>query len=147
MPYHQRIDGGMFRFVNNDHCLLSASATLRLRRFIPEAYRALPLAQTVWYVPTGLDPWNQLLGKMPGHYARRGPRSAQGDEKFPAPECHWPDEEPLYLELEFQEGLNEWLTLVQQGEVQRAYRVFLGLFDEVEHRDELLAQLVFRRPH
>ena len=143
MPYHQRIDGGMFRFVNNDHCLLSASATLRLRRFIPEAYRALPLAQTVWYVPTGLDPWNQLLGKMPGHYARRGPRSAQGDEKFPAPECHWPDEEPLYLELEFQEGLNEWLTLVQQGEVQRAYRVFLGLFDEVEHRDELLAQLVF----
>ena len=30
----------------------------------------LPLAQTIWYVPTGLDPWNQLLGKMPGHYVR-----------------------------------------------------------------------------
>jgi hypothetical protein len=21
VPYHQRIDGGFFRFVNNDHCL------------------------------------------------------------------------------------------------------------------------------
>ena len=30
----------------------------------------LPMAQTVWYVPTGLDIWNQLLGKAPGHYVR-----------------------------------------------------------------------------
>ena len=30
----------------------------------------LPMAQTIWYVPTGLDPWNQLLGTMPGHYNR-----------------------------------------------------------------------------
>ena len=32
VPYHQRIDDGVVRFVNNDHCLLSARASLRLAR-------------------------------------------------------------------------------------------------------------------
>ena len=31
VPYHQRIDKGFVRFVNNDHCLLSARTVLRLR--------------------------------------------------------------------------------------------------------------------
>ncbi|MEE9278051.1 MAG: hypothetical protein V3V06_06530, partial [Dehalococcoidia bacterium] len=142
VPYHQRIDNGIVRFVNNDHCLLSAGATLRLRPLMPESYRELPLAQTIWYVPTGLDPWNQLLGKMPGHYARRGERLA-ADAPIPPPERHWADQEALYLEGSFEERLNEWLTLVQRGDVVRAYRVFLGLFEEGERREELLAQLVF----
>src|SRR5262245_64085024 len=30
VPYHQRLDDGVVKFVNNDHCLLSARATLRL---------------------------------------------------------------------------------------------------------------------
>ena len=29
------------------------------------------MAQTVWYVPTALDQWNQLIGNAPGHYGRR----------------------------------------------------------------------------
>ena len=28
VPYHERIDDGFVNFVNNDHCLLSARATL-----------------------------------------------------------------------------------------------------------------------
>ena len=28
VPYHQRLDDGVVKFVNNDHCLLSARATL-----------------------------------------------------------------------------------------------------------------------
>ena len=128
--------------MNNDHCLLSAGATLRMRPFMPEPFVELPLAQTTWYVPTGLDPWNQLLGRMPGHYSRRGERLG-GDAEVLAPEVHWDDQEPLYLEGPFEERLNEWLTLVQRGEVVRAYRVFLGLFEEREHREALLSQLVF----
>jgi len=142
MPYHQRVDNGILRFVNNDHCLLSAGATLRMRPFMPEPFVELPLAQTIWYVPTGLDPWNQLLGRMPGHYSRRGERFQAG-RAIPAPECHWADQEPLFLEGPFEERLNQWLTLVEQGEVVRAYRVFLGLFEEREHREALLSQLVF----
>ncbi len=93
VPYHQRLDGGLVRFVNNDHCLLSSRASLRLMDMLPEPLKALPLAQTVWYVPTGLDPWNQLLGRAPGHYARMYEIAV--DAEPPLPQIHWPDQEPL----------------------------------------------------
>src|SRR5207244_11215691 len=71
VPYHQRLDDGLVKFVNNDHCLLSARATLRLTDLMPGGgFERLPMMQTIWYMPTGLDPWNQLLGKAPGHYTR-----------------------------------------------------------------------------
>lgn len=34
-PYHQRIDNGIVRFVNNDHCLLSARVSQRMPDFLP----------------------------------------------------------------------------------------------------------------
>ena len=142
VPYHQRIDDGFVRFVNNDHCLLSARTSLRLPKLLPKALAYLPLAQTVWYVPTGLDPWNQLLGRMPGHYGGRGARRDPNAPVLP-PERHWPDQEPVALDGPFEERLNHWLTLVQRGEVLQAYRVFLGLFAERERRKELLAHLAF----
>ena len=142
VPYHQRIDNGFVRFVNNDHCLLSARTSVRLPAYLPAALAALPLAQTIWYIPSGLDPWNQLLGKMPGHYGGRGQKRDPNQPVAP-PERHWPDPEPLALEGPFAERLNHWLTLVQRGDVVDAYRVFLGLFAERPHRRELLAQLVF----
>jgi hypothetical protein len=142
VPYHQRIDNGFVRFVNNDHCLLSARTSVRLPSYLPSALAFLPLAQTIWYIPTGLDPWNQLLGKTPGHYGGRG-QKRDPNKPVPPPERHWPDQEPLRLEGSFQERLDHWLTLVQRGEVVEAYRVFLGLFEEREHRRALLAQLAF----
>ena len=53
VPYHQRIDDGFVRFVNNDHCLLSARTSLRLPAYLPASLSYLPAAQTLWYVPTG----------------------------------------------------------------------------------------------
>lgn len=139
VPYHQRIDNGVVRFVNNDHCLLSARVAARLGDLVGPAHALLPMAQTMWYVPTGLDPWNQLLGKIPGHYARR---RFQPGEPFPRPQVHWEDQEPLHFDGTLDERLDHWLTLVQRGEVVDAYRVFLGL---LEHPDceRVLAQLVF----
>ena len=71
VPYHQKIDQGIVRFVINDHCLLSGGATLRLENYMSKQFEFLPMAQTVWYVPTGLDILNQLKGRIPGHYSRR----------------------------------------------------------------------------
>ena len=142
MPYHQRIDNGVFRFVNNDHCLLSSRASLRLSQLMPKRLYFLPMAQTLWYVPTGLDPWNQLIGNMPGHYGRRAYDASQ-HAATPAPERHWDDQEPLRLNGPFAERLNHWLTLVERGQVIDAYRVFLGLLEETERRQELLSHLVF----
>ena len=142
VPYHQRIDDGFVRFVNNDHCLLSSRASLALPDYLPGELRYLPMAQTIWYVPSGLDPWNQLLGKAPGHYGRRTYKP-EPDAVVPRPTAHWPDQEPLHLDGTFEERLNHWLTLVQCGEVIEAYRVFLGLFEEPGHRHDLLGHMAF----
>ena len=141
-PYHQRIDDGIVRFVNNDHCLLSARASLRLPDVLPERLRFLPMAQTMWYVPTGLDAWSQLLGKAPGHYGRR----VYDESKYPnppAPTRHWPDTEPIASEGTLDERLNHWLTLVQYGHVEQSYGVFRGLLAQPEDRPRVLAQLMF----
>ena len=144
VPYHERIDDGYVNFVNNDHCLLSARATLHLSRMLPEAASGLPMAQTVWYIPTGLDIWNQKIGKAPGHYSR-GMQVPDGPP--PAPVVHWPDQEPLALDGQrhgpLKERLGRWMTLVHRGQVIEAYRVFLGLMANPAERRAALAELVF----
>jgi hypothetical protein len=92
-------------------------------------------------MPTGLDPWNQLLGRAPGHYTRLYEISVE--QAPPAPEIHWPDQEPLRTDGPLRERLNHWLTLVQRGEVLSSYRVFLGLMTEPADRPAALAQLAF----
>ena len=143
VPYHQRMDGGFVRFVNNDHCLLSSRATLSLQNLMPEELRHLPLAQTAWYVPSALDIWNQLLGKMPGHYARRTyDESAHPDGPAP-PQVHWEDQEPASLEGSFDEEMERWQRLVEWGHVDEAYKLWLGLWELEERREELLAHTMF----
>jgi len=141
VPYHQRIDDGYPNFVNNDHCLLSSRAAINLEKMLPAKLAALPLAQTIWYIPSGLDIWNQKILKAPGHYATRGYKMANTTP--PAPVLYWPDQEPEFLDGPLDERLNRWLTLVERGQVIDAYRVFLGLMQEKGHRKEVLAQLVF----
>ncbi len=141
VPYHQRIDDGFPNFVNNDHCLLSSRAAINLQKMLPEKLAALPLAQTIWYIPSGLDIWNQKILKAPGHYATRGYKMPNAEP--PKPVVYWPDQEPLRETGPLAERLNNWLTLVERGQVIDAYRTFLGLMEEPEHRREVLAQLVF----
>jgi hypothetical protein len=140
VPYHERIDDGYVNFVNNDHCLLSARAALELARLVPEDCTALPLAQTIWYIPTGLDIWNQKILKAPGHYAR-APGWTPPPGPPPMPEVVWPDQEPEVLKGPLSERLDHWMTLVHRGNVLEAYRVFLGLMQNPAERKAVLAQL------
>jgi hypothetical protein len=142
VPYHERIDDGYPNFVNNDHCLLSARATINLTKMLPPHLAMLPMAQTVWYIPTGLDIWNQKIDKAPGHYTRH--RGNLGTvEAPPAPVVYWPDQEPLRQTGPLKERLNEWMTLVHRGQVIDAYRVFLGLMEDTSERKEVLAEMCF----
>src|SRR5438093_557050 len=141
VPYHQRLDEVVVKFVNNDHCRLGERVALPLMSMVRPELSLLPLAQVVWYIPTGLDPWNQLLGKAPGHYTRL--YEIKVDQAPPKPEAHWPDQEPLRLDGPLAERLNHWLTLVQRGEVLTAYRVFLGLMEDAPNRRQVLAHLAF----
>src|SRR5205814_1268511 len=140
VPYHERIDDGYVNFVNNDHCLLSARATLNLTKLMPDELAGLPMAQTIWYIPTGLDIWNQKILKAPGHYAR-APGWSMPPGPPPMPEVVWPDQEPQHLEGPLQERLDHWMTLVHRGNVLEAYRVFLGLMQNPAERKAVLAQL------
>lgn len=141
VPYHERIDQGYVNFVNNDHCLLSARVATRFGDFLPEDYAFLPLAQTIWYIPSGLDIWNQKLLKAPGHYTR-GYKPLEGKPP-PAPVVHWPDQEPLVKNSPIDEQLDEWLELVHRGQVLESYRLFLGMMEDEKNRDKVLGQLVF----
>jgi hypothetical protein len=140
VPYHERIDDGYPNFVNNDHCLLSARATINLTRLLPAELAMLPMAQTIWYIPTGLDIWNQKMNKAPGHYTRG---FAGKIVNPPAPVVYWADQEPTRSNAPLKERLGEWLTLVQRGQVIDAYRVFLGLMENKADRQQVLAELCF----
>jgi hypothetical protein len=140
VPYHERIDDGYVNFVNNDHCLLSSRATINLTRLVPKSLAMLPMAQTVWYIPTGLDVWNQKLNKAPGHYTRGTPGMI---ENPPPPAVYWPDSEPMREGGPLKDRLSTWLTLVHRGNVMEAYRSFLGLVEDRENLREILAELVF----
>jgi len=140
VPYHERMDDGYVNFVNNDHCLLSARAALYLSKMVPGAASGLPMAQTIWYMPTGLDIWNQKIAKAPGHYSR-GMQVASGPP--PAPVVHWADQEPLALDGPLKDRLGHWMTLVHRGQVLDAYRVFLGLMQNPADRRAALAELCF----
>jgi hypothetical protein len=140
VPYHERMDDGYVNFVNNDHCLLSARAALHLSKMVPTAASGLPMAQTIWYIPTGLDIWNQKIAKAPGHYTR-GYQMPDGPP--PAPSVYWPDQSPLALDGPLKERLGQWMTLVHRGQVVEAYRVFLGLMQNPAERRAALAELCF----
>ena len=140
VPYHERIDQGFINFVNNDHCLLSARATTHLVKLMPKEMAGLPMAQTIWYIPTGLDIWNQKINKAPGHYARSG-KPLEGPPVTPV--VHWPDQKAEHIEGSIDEKLDRWMDLVHRGHVLEAYRVFLGIMETPADRRKALAQLCF----
>src|SRR3989441_709341 len=140
-PSHRGLDDGVVSFATNDPCLRSGRVGPPLASLVHPELSLLPLAQSVWYIPTGLDPWNQLLGRAPGHYTRLYEIAV--NQAPPAPEVHWPEAEPLHIEGALGERLNHWLTLVQRGEVLTSYRVFLGLMADAPNRRQVLAQLAF----
>jgi hypothetical protein len=142
VPYHERIDDGYPNFVNNDHCLLSARATINLNRMLPQNLSMLPMAQTIWYIPTGLDIWNQKIDKAPGHYTRH--RGNLGiEENPPAPVVYWPDQEPIAQAGPLGERLNNWMTEVHRGNVIQAYQMFLGNMQDTTERKQVLAEMCF----
>ena len=142
VPYHERLDDGYPNFVNNDHCLLSARAAINLSKLMPNHLAGLPTAQTIWYIPTGLDIWNQKINKAPGHYTRHRGDSSK-IEAPPEPVVYWSEQTATRLTGPLAERLNAWMTLVHRGQVIDAYKVFLGLMENTDERKEVLAEMVF----
>ena len=141
VPYHERIDDGYVNFVNNDHCLLSARASLHLSKMLPAGASGCR-----WRRPSGTSRPASTSG------TRRSPRrpatmraasrcrdrpAAGAGRALARPGAAARSTGPL------KERLGQWMTLVHRGQVVDAYRVFLGLMENPAERRAALAELVF----
>ena len=141
VPSHINVRDGQVTLINNDHTILGLRASAYLMPYLPEKYRLLPLLQSVWYIPAGLDIWNQLLGKYPGRYA-----TMKGINVPPpsyGPVVWQKDQEPICEKGTVQERLHAHMIATVSGDSRRSYGLFLGLAEEEEVRPLLADQLQF----
>ena len=141
VPSHINFRDGHITLVNNDHTILGLRASVNLAPFVPEAYRLLPLLQSVWYIPAGLDIWNQLLGRYPGRYATM--KGMQVPPPAYGPAVWNQEQEPITPEGTAEEKLHEHLVATASGDARRSYGLFLGLASDPSMRPLLRDQLLF----
>jgi hypothetical protein len=141
VPNHINVRDGQIVLVNNDHTILGLRTSTALMPYVPESHRLLPLLQSVWYIPAGLDIWNQLLGKYPGRYATMKGMNVPPPEYGPVV---WnQDQAPIREGGTLDERLNAHMLATMGGEVERSYGMFLDLAADEEARPRLRDQLLF----
>ena len=141
VPSHINVRDGAITLVNNDHTILGLRTSVALAPFVPESHRLLPLLQSVWYIPAGLDIWNQLLGKYPGRYATMKGMNVPPPSYGPVV---WHGEQaPIVEEGTLEERLHAHMIATMSGDVRRAYGLFLGLAAEPPVRAALRDHLLF----
>ena len=141
VPSHINVRDGQITLINNDHTILGLRTSVSLAPFVPAPYRLLPLLQSVWYIPAGLDIWNQLLGKYPGRYA-----TMKGIEVPPpsyGPVVWNQEQEPIRGEGSLEGRLHAHLVATMSGDVRQSYGLFLGLAADEAARPALRDQMLF----
>lgn len=141
VPCHVNVRDGSIALVNNDHTILGLRTSVALRPFVPPGHELLPLLQSVWYIPAGLDIWNQLLGKYPGRYATMKGMNVPPPSYGPVV---WQQEqEPIVEEGTLQERLHQHMIATMTGDARRAHGLFLGIAQEPSSRAALRDHLLF----
>ncbi|HEY2995952.1 MAG TPA: hypothetical protein VGM22_24305, partial [Methylomirabilota bacterium] len=141
VPSHIDVRDGQITLINNDHTILGLRASHDLAPFLPEEYRLLPLLQSVWYIPAGLDIWNQLRGKYPGRYATMKGMNVPPPSYGPVV---WNREEaPIPQEGSLEERLHAHMIATVSGDVRRSYGLFLGLAADKDARPRLRDHMLF----
>jgi hypothetical protein len=141
VPSHINVRDGQITLINNDHTILGLRTSVSLAPYLPQPYRLLPLLQSVWYIPAGLDIWNQLLGKYPGRYATmKGlevPPPSSGPVVWHQPQA------PIAEGGTVEERLHAHMIATMSGDVRRSYGLFLGLAADEHVRPRLRDHLIF----
>ncbi|HUX85803.1 MAG TPA: hypothetical protein VMW65_02275 [Chloroflexota bacterium] len=141
VPAHTMIrPDGDLKGVNYDHTVMGVRGSLAMMSALPNKLQLLPMTQAFWYLPDGLDIWDQLLCEQPGHYARE-------NEKCPVlpesePQVHFADQ-PAIRDGSVDDRFHRWLSSTMLGDRTESYRLFLGLAEEPEYRERLKEQLLF----
>src|ERR1700760_3046389 len=141
VPNHVDVRDGQITLINNDHTILGLRTSADLAQFLPEEYRLLGMLQSVWYIPAGLDIWNQLRGKYPGRYATMKGMNVPPPSYGPVV---WnQDHEPIIEAGAFEDRLHAHMIATMSGDVQRSYGLFLGLAADEGGRPELRRPVLF----
>src|SRR5262245_49888907 len=141
VPSHIDVRDGTITLINNDHTILGLRTSVNLAPYLPEPYRLLPLLQSVWYIPAGLDIWNQLLGKYPGRYATMKGMNVPPPSYGPVV---WHREQAAITEEgTVEERLHAHTIATMSGDVRRSYGLFLGLAADERIRPRLRDHLIF----
>ena len=141
VPNHITVRDGQITLINNDHTILGLRTSAALTPYLPEAYRLLPMLQSVWYIPAGLDIWNQLAGKYPGRYAMMKGLFPEAPPGGPVVWQH--DQEPIVEPGSIDERVHAYMVATISGHVNRSYGLFLGLAAEESARQKLRDSILF----
>jgi hypothetical protein len=141
VPNHIDVRDGQITLINNDHTILGLRTSAALTPYLPEEDQLLGMLQSVWYIPAGLDIWNQLRGKYPGRYATMKGMNV-------APPSYGPvvwndDQQPIVEAGGFEDRLHAHMIATMSGDVKRSYGLFLGLAADEGARRKLRDQLLF----
>lgn len=155
VPSHlMRLPSGELRGVNYDHTILGWRGAISLMRELGDKRGILPSVQAMWYVPQGLNVWEQVVCEFPGHYARDG---EQCNARFPGPDdqvnrfdgpawntpkVYFADHDPIENgSVDERIGRMNWA--IAEGDKAEAYGLFLGLAKNPEHRQQLKNAILF----
>jgi hypothetical protein len=141
VPSHINVRDGQITLINNDHTILGLRTSASLAPYLPESHRLLPYLQSIWYIPAGLDIWNQLLGRYPGRYATM--KGMQVPPPSYGPVVWHREEAPIPQEGTVDERLHAHMIATMSGDVRRSYGLFLALAADPEARPRLRDHLLF----
>jgi hypothetical protein len=155
VPSHlMKLPTGEMRGVNYDHTVLGWRGALRLMQHLKDERAILPAVQSMWYVPQGLNIWEQIICEFPGHYARDGEKC---NLKFPGPDeevnrfdgpawsppkIYFEDHEPI-TNGTTEERLERLNWAIAEGDRDESYGLFLGLAQDPANHHQLKNQLLF----
>jgi hypothetical protein len=155
VPSHlmQKPDGEM-RGVNYDHTILGWRGAIALIPHMSKHRAPLPTLQAMWYVPQGLNIWEQIICEFPGHYARDAERC---NDKYPGedesinrfdgpawtpPKIYFEDHEPVE-EGSIEERVRRFHWAIAEGHKELAYGLFLGLARDPANHHRVKESLLF----
>jgi hypothetical protein len=142
---------GDLHYVNYDHTILGWRAAVRLAPRIPSESEVLPLLQAMWYLPQGLNIYEQSICEFPGSYAKRGcvgklPEDPEGIRfdrpTWVPPRIHFEDHAPI-TPKSASAGLQDMTDAITEGDRDTSYGLFLGLSADPENHHELMNRALF----
>src|SRR5437870_8725382 len=128
VPSHINVRDGQITLINNDHTILGLRTAASLAPYLPEEYRLLPFLQGVWYIPAGLDIWNQLLGRYPGRYATMKGMNVPPPSYGPVV-WHQQQQPPIVQEGPIEERLHAHMVATLSRDARQSYGLFPGPAD------------------